>query len=155
MRGYNFLDIQAFAAAIYKNRALLMVPYGYTATFTSIAQGATQSSQLSITANADFILTGLRYRAAISAAQTISTKTAAFCRLLIVDSGSNEQFTNSAVDLENYAQNGQDDRGLAFPRFIQGRTSLSLTLTNCAPTAETYSTVDIFFDGVLVRAVGG
>ena len=155
MQRYSFLDIQSFASQIYGGKPLLMVPYAYTVTFTALAPGAQQSQSLSITANADFILTALRYRASIGTAQNVSTKTAAYARVLITDSGSNEQFTNAAVDLENYSTNGGDSRDLPFPRFLQGRTALTFQMTNYAPTAETYSTIDLFLEGVLVRAVGG
>ncbi|MGV0999705.1 MAG: hypothetical protein ACOYBQ_10295 [Fluviibacter sp.] len=153
MQRYSFLDLQAYASALYGGRPLLMVPYAYNVTFTALAQGATQPQSLSITANADFILTGLKYRAQIGAAQTVSNKTAAFVRVLIVDSGSNEQFTNAAIDLENYSTNGGDSRDLPYPRFIQGRTALSFQATNYAPTAETYTTLDLMLEGVLVRAL--
>ncbi len=145
-------ELQRFLAQIYGGDAqLTIVPYGYPIQFTSIAQNASQTAQLSITANADFIWTATSYRAAISAAQTISTKTAAFLRLLITDSGSNEQFTSAAVDLENFAINGGEARPLPYPRFIGGRSALTFQLSNYAPTAETYSSVDILLQGVLVR----
>ena len=154
MYGYSFLALQSWIQALY-DRALgaallYIVPYGYTATFSSLAQNASSSQQLGITANADFVLTGIKHRANIAAAQTVSTKTAPFARLLITDSGSNEQFTASAVDLENYSTNGVGDRLLPYPRWIAGRTSLTLALTSYAPTAETIS-VDIYLEGVLVR----
>lgn len=155
MNRYSFLDLQAFASGIYGGKPLLIVPYAYNVTVLALAQNAQASASLSITANADFILTGLKYRAQIGAAQTVSTKTAAFVRMLITDSGSNEQFTNAAVDLENYSTNGGDSRDLPFPRFIQGRTALSFQFTNYAPTAETYTSIDVMLEGVLVRSVGG
>jgi hypothetical protein len=82
---YDFLAIQAFANQIYGGRPLVILPYGYPVTFTSLAQNATQTQQLSITANADFILTGFKYRASVGAAETVSNKTAAFVRMLITD----------------------------------------------------------------------
>jgi len=94
---------------------------------------------------------GLRYRAHDTSLQENSTKTAAFGRVLITDSGTNEQFTNAAVDLENYATNNGDARMLAYPRIIAGRSSLTVALTMYAPAAETIA-LDLFFDGLLVRA---
>ncbi len=161
---YSISEVQSFLGQIYGNSvpdgnggsrwvtpSLLVYPYGYSSTFLALAQNATQTNVLQITANADFILFGISYRAQIGAAQTVSTKTAAFCRLLITDSGTNEQFTSQAVDLENYCTNGGDDRPLSYPRFIGGKSSLTLQLTNYAPTAETYTSVDIYLDGVLCR----
>lgn len=151
MMTYSMQELRSWLATLYKNRPLSIVPYGYTVTFLALAQNATASSQLSITANADFVLLNVKHRAQIGAAQTVSTKTAPFVRMLITDSGSNEQFTNAAVDLENYGTNGMYENALSFPRWIGGRTALTVSVSNYAPTAETYTSLDIFFDGVLVR----
>jgi hypothetical protein len=152
---YGLLELQAFANQIYGGRPLVMVPYGYALTFTGLAQGQTATQQISITANADFILTGIKYRASIGAAETVSNKTAAFVRLLITDSGTNEQFTSGPVDLENYGTNGASLAGaLPYPRFISGRTALTVTATNFAPVAQTYL-LDLFLEGLLVRTYSG
>ena len=104
---YGIGEIEAYASKFYQGRPLLLTPYGYNLTFSSLTAGASQSQTLNITANADFIMVGLHHRANIAAAsQTVSNKTAPLTRILITDSGSNEQFTNAAVDLENYSTNG-------------------------------------------------
>ena len=108
---------------------------------------------INIAANADFVLLGIHHRAQIGAAQNTSTKTAPFVRALITDSGSNEQFTAQAVDLENYSTNGQIVNNLAYPRIIAGRSTLNISVTNYAPTAETYTSLDVMLEGVLVRAL--
>lgn len=156
MMKYSPQELQSWLSALYRtatvrNPRLNVVPYGYNLTFTALAQNTSASQQLSITANADFVLLGVFHRAQIAAAQTISSKTAPFVRMLITDSGSNEQFTNSAVDLENYSTNSAYENGMSFPRWIGGRTALTVSVTNFAPTAETYATLDLFFSGVLVR----
>jgi hypothetical protein len=151
MNAFSPLDIQAFANQIYGGRPIVILPYAYPLTFTGLAQNTSATQQLSITANADFILTRIKYRASIGAAETVSNKTAAFVRMLVTDSGTNEQFTSGPVDLENYATNGASMAGnLPFPRFISGRTSLTVTVTNFAPVAQTYL-LDLSFEGVLVR----
>jgi hypothetical protein len=153
---YGLLELQAFANQIYGGRPLVMVPYGYALTFTALAQNTTQTQQLSITANADFILTGLKYRASIGAAETVSNKTAAFVRILITDSGTNEQFTSGPVDLENYATNGASQvGGLPYPRFISGRTALTVTATNFSPGGGQTYLLDLFLEGLLVRTYSG
>lgn len=150
MNGYTFRDVEAFAAAMYREtgKNFRLVPYAYTTTFASIAQAATSTNTINIAANADFILLEIRHRANIAAAQTVSTKTAPFVRVLITDSGTNEQFTSAAVDLENYSQNGQAARPIQYPRFLQGRTSLTVQASSYAPTAETYA-FDLMLSGVL------
>lgn len=158
MQRYSFLDIQALIAQWYRNpdgspARVTIQPYGYNVTVTSIAQNATSTQQLQITANADFIWLAARYRASIAAAaQTISTKTAAFVRVLITDSGTNQQAMNSAVDLENYSTNGGYARDLPYPRLLQGRTSLTLAFTNYSGGGgETYAPLDFFLEGVQVQ----
>ena len=149
---YSISELQNFCRQLYGDRPLLITPYGYTVTFPNMTAGMSQNQVLSITANADFILTAIRARTSDATLQTVSNKNAPYYRLLIVDSGSNEQFTNSAVDLENYSANGNADGAgyLPYPRFIGGRTALSLTLTNYTATAGTAS-CDVFLEGVLVR----
>ena len=149
---FSVLEIQAFVNQLYGGRPTIIVPYGYTVTFEGMTAGATQSQILSITANADFILTHIKARTSDATLQTVSNKNAPYYRLLVVDSGSNEQYTNSAVDLENYSTNGNSGASgiLPYPRFISGRTALNLTLTSYTATAGTAS-CDIFLEGVLVR----
>lgn len=151
---YSLRDLEAFCARFYLGYDLLITPYGYTASFTTIAAAATQTQNVNISANADFVMLGLRHHVNVGAtvAYSVSTKTAPFLRLLITDTGSAEQFTAQAVDLENYSTNGVGTKDLPYPRICAGRTALALSLTNYAPAAETYGVVDIFLSGVLVRA---
>lgn len=154
MQGYSIRELEAFAARFYQGYDLLLTPYGYTATFGSLAAGASLTQAVNIAANADFICLGIRHRVYVGATvgQTVSSKPAPFLRLLITDTGSAEQFTAQAVDLENYSTNGVGERNFPYPRICAGRTALSLQLTNYAPAAETYGGTDIFLSGVLVRA---
>jgi hypothetical protein len=85
-----------------------------------------------------------------AANQNVSTKIAPLVRILITDSGSNEQFTNSAVDLENYSTNGNIINKLDYPRIISGRSTLTVQVTSYEASATL--NLDIFFEGVLVRA---
>jgi hypothetical protein len=149
---YSLADLEAFANRFYKGRSLLMTPYGYTTGFPGLAQGVVATNILNIAANADFMLLAVNHRAQIGAAQTVSAKTAPFVRLLITDSGSNEQYTAQAVDLENYSQNGIGAHTLPYPRIVSGRSTLTIQATNYAPTAETYTTLDVFLEGLLIRA---
>lgn len=151
MSRYSIQEIEQFTNRFYQGRPLLLVPFGYGATFAALAPAAQQTQVIAIAANADFMMLGIRHRANIAAAQVVSTKTSPFARLLITDTGSNEQYTNGAVDLENYSQNDGKDVELSYPRIIGGRSSLNLTLTSYAPIAETYS-IDVFLDGLLIRA---
>lgn len=148
------MDIQAielFLAKFYGGRKLQIVPYGYNVTFLALAPTVTATQIVNIAANADFCLLRLNHRANVAAAaQTVSSKTAPLCRVLVTDSGSNEQFTAQAVDLENASTNDAKNNLLPYPRVISGRSTLTVQLANY-DAAATYN-VDIFFEGVLVRA---
>ena len=150
---YSPFDIETFCARFYGGSKLLITPFGYVTTFLALAQNGQLTNTINIAANADFVLLGVRHRASIGAAQTISTKTAPFVRVTITDSGTNEQYTNGAVDLSNYSSDGFYDNNLCYPRIISGRSALIIQVNNYAPTAETYTTLDLFLEGVLVRVL--
>jgi hypothetical protein len=85
-----------------------------------------------------------------AAAQTVATKSAPLARILITDSGTNEQFTNAAIDLENYSTNGNIINNRPYPRIISGRSTLTVQLTSYE--ASQTLNLDLSFSGVLVRA---
>lgn len=133
---------------------LIIIPYSYNLSFVGLAAGATSTQQLNITANADFIHTRTSARThRAGAAQTVSTIPMGLARVLITDSGTNEQFTAAPVDLFNYAT-GIAPYTLAdhvYPRVVTGRSSLTVTLTSYdAAQLESY---EIALHGVLVRTI--
>lgn len=154
---FSTIDIEAFTARYYPGRQVLITPFAYPAFFVGLAQGAQQTLAVQIAANADFILMGVHHRAVVGAAvgQNVSTKPAPLVRLLITDSGTSENYTQGAVDLETYSTNDSEVLHLPYPRIVSGRSALTLQATNYAPAAETYSTLDIVLWGVLVRAYTG
>jgi hypothetical protein len=152
---YSIADIESFAARFYQGRNLLITPYAYNTIFLALAQNAVQTNTINIAANADFIALGLRHRAQIGAVQTISTITIPFVRVLITDSGSNEQFSNTSIDLNNYAPVMPVDFPLPYPRIVSGRSTLTVQATNYAPAAETYTSIELSIYGVLIRALQG
>ena len=148
---YSIADIEAFASRFYQGRALLITPYAYTITFSALAAGATASQVINIAANADFMALMFHHRANVAAAgQTVSNKTAPLVRLLVTDSGSNEQFTNAAVDIENYSTNGNIINDLPYPRIVSGRSTLTLQVTSYE--ASQTLNLDISIEGCLIRA---
>jgi hypothetical protein len=157
---YSISEIQQFVAMTYADPSgrvpqLTILPYAYPIVFNALAQGAQQIGNIQIQANADFICLALKVRAQIGAAQNYGNVTAPFVRMLATDTGSNQQFTNSTVDLVNYAT-GEDGcfRALPYPRILSGRSAISVQVTNYAPTAETYQTLEILFEGVQVYRLG-
>ncbi len=148
---YSIADIEAFASRFYQGRALLITPYAYTITFSSLAAATTASQVINIAANADFMALMFHHRATSSgAAQTVSNKIAPLVRILVTDSGSNEQFTNAAVDIENYSTNGNIVNDLPYPRIVSGRSTLTVQVTSYE--ASVTLNLDVSIEGVLVRA---
>jgi len=147
----EFAQLEAYAGRFYGGRPLLITPYAYTVTFSSLAPAATASQIINVAANADFIVTEFHSRSNIGgAAQTVSNMTAPQVRVLITDSGSNEQFTQAAVDIIAYTTAGNFDNPLPYPRIVSGRSTLTVQLSNYSST-ETYN-IDVVATGVLVRA---
>lgn len=157
---YLYSEIESFVSRFYTKPGamspkLLITPYAYTTTFLNLTQGSTATNVVNISADSDFVLLAFRHRAQIGTAQTVTGRTAPFVRMLVTDSGSNEQYTSSAIDLGNYSANGLVDHVLAYPRVVSGRSTLTVLLTNFAPIAETYTSIDVLLDGVRVRTYTG
>lgn len=152
---YSVQEIQAFCAQVYEGRKLLITPNAYETVFQAVAFGGTATNIINVSAVADFVLLGISHRLVLAAAgQTVSSKPAPIGRILITDSGSNEQLTMQAVDLENYSDNGSGVRSLPFPRVVSGRSSLTVQVSNYAPVAETWGSLSVMLSGVNVRAYG-
>ncbi len=156
---YTISELKSHVAQLYSdklkpNQTIFLEPFGYSMSVAAFvgATGAV-SNQINIQANADFLCLGISHRAQIAAAQNVSTKTAPFVRILVTDNGSGKQWTNSAVDLENYSSNDGKIRLLDYPRLVGGRSSLTVALAGWAGAAETYS-IDVFFSGLNVWIIG-
>jgi hypothetical protein len=148
----NWSELEAFISRFYEGRKVLITPYVYPVFFAGVTQNATQTQTINIVANADFVLIGVRHRAWLAAAgQTVSTKSAPIGRLLLIDSGSNEQYTQAPVQLDNYSTNDSKILDLPYPRVIAGRTTLTAQYNNNSPAAETQN-VEVALTGVQVRA---
>lgn len=165
MSKYTISEIEGFVSRYYVvqgadgrpvPRPVSIVPYAYQAEFTALTAALVQTQIINIAANADFIALGMRTRAGVGTGVGINISTIAvpFARLLITDTGTNEQFTNTAVDLQNYAPGGPWEFELPYPRIVSGRSTLSCVVTCYAPAAETVTTLELSIYGVLVRAYG-
>jgi hypothetical protein len=107
-QSFSIGEIEAFASKFYAGRSLLLTPYGYNLTFSSLAAGATATQTLNIAANADFIALVVHHRANVAAAaQNVSTKSAPLVRMLVTDSGSNEQLGGGPRKLQHEWQHHQ------------------------------------------------
>ena len=154
MSAYTIADLESYISRFYQGRPLLITPYAYNLTFTStqLAAGSTTSQVINIAANADFVATEFAFHTASGTptSQTTANEDIPFIRMLVTDSGSNEQFTNAAVDINTYASREAFLRPLPYPRIVSGRSTLTVQLTNYSTTIP-YS-LDLTLNGVLVRA---
>jgi len=146
-------SIQKFADQWYpRNMGLIIVPYSYNLIFPALAVATPQTQVLNITANADFVHVRTAFRTNLAGAtQTSGTVPYALARVMIVDSGSNEQFMAQPVDLVNYCSviGPEMEADHVYPRVVTGRSSLTVTLTPYE--AVQTPAVDLTLIGVLVR----
>lgn len=160
---YDVLTIEDWIRRIYASQLgpdvaqrLWLEPYSYVISFSSfVGATGTASGQLAINSNADFVLLRINYEATLASVQTVSSKPVAQVRLQVTDAGSGQAFFNSAMPLETLASHAFPSRFMPYPRFLSANSSLSLALTGYAGAAETYSAVDIVFDGIRVRQYSG
>lgn len=132
----------------------IVVPYSYTLTFTLTA-AETETQQLPITANADFLHLRTSQRTNVAGgAQTCNTMPAPLARILITDSGTNEQFMAQPVDLVSYCtvDFGNEPGDHPFPRIISGRSALTVQLSSFEAVNE--NVIDVTFIGCLIRVFG-
>ena len=154
-------ELSAFIAQMYQDADAglqhrpkrVIVTKRYLATFALLAPAATQTAQIQIAANGDFVLTRISAQATnAGAAQTQSTGVVPQWRVQLTDSGSDEQFFNLPTDLASIANlpiSGPDFRDEPYPRVITGRSTLTVQMTSYE-AANTYS-VDFVLHGVLVK----
>ena len=165
MQGYipqvdSYNAIEAFVRRVYNpsgdptlDAKLSIQPYAYRIGFADVAAAAAPQAVVNIAANADFVLVAPRYHAIIDAAT--GWDATPMIRVLLTDTGSQEQLMSEAVDLESYfGHPSTAEFRLTYPRIISGRSGLSVQILNysnilAAPVA--YKLVELTFAGVLVR----
>jgi hypothetical protein len=156
MLPHRMQDIDAFITAMYTPRggpvpSLTIIPYQYPiAPIVALAAaGGVNTQQLVMQANSDFLCFEILTRANIAhAAETVSTETLFQGTVLITDSGSNQQWTNAAVDVENYCSTGFRKNPLPYPKLTEGRSALTVVTTNTS--AASAFNITMSFSGVLI-----
>lgn len=155
-------ELQAFIDGTYRDAGYppdaekAILPKQFGALFTALSLTVPQTQVIPISANGDFFCTGLRYRAVNAGiAQTVSTVPLVNARMLISDTGTDEQWSNIPIDINAQAQiagGPAQDMDFPFPRLIAGRSSVSVTLTSFEAAAT--PTIDFELIGVLVKMYG-
>lgn len=169
----NYLDLQNWIRRQYKPRGVdantgeviypqvLIRPYnlifsgsgGTQPSFSAIAQNNISTSTATVQANADFVMTGAGYQMySVAAALTDSTDPLPQARVMLTDTGSNDQQSNLPIPLIGLGASVQYPgvTNLPYPRWINGRSSVTAQLTNLAAAALT---LDFWLIGVLVQTV--
>lgn len=152
----NMKELSEYIATIYPaTTRKVVVPYKYPITFTNLTAGQTQTGNINITANADFIHTRTGFHATNVpvTALTASSIVIPAARVLLNDSGTNENFSQAAIDLgcfitQSVASGFVEDE--PYPRVISGRSNISVQIVSYE-SAAAYN-IDIVLIGVLVRA---
>jgi len=155
---YDVLTLQAWIQAVYNNdpatagARLWMEPYEYVATFLAFNGVSGNASQvIQINAVSDFFCTRIAYSAGLGTVQTASTIPVLQARLQVTDTGSGNQFFNAPVMLESVAAHLDFNQFLPMPRYCAANTSLNVQLTAAGTAAESFTYVDVTFEGVRVR----
>lgn len=158
----NYNSIEAFVRRVYNphgdpqlDAKLSIQPYAYRCSFAAVAPGASPQTVINIAANADFVLTAPRFHAVIDAAGAANHDNSPLIRVLLTDTGSQENLMSEAVDLLSYFGHPETaEFQLQYPRIISGRSGLAVQINNYSnilTAPETYILVELTFAGVLVR----
>ena len=164
MSGNRVSELWEFIALNYPREVIergdiTLVPYAFKAQFGALASGATLTSNINIIANADFVLTDIRYQALADLNPATSGLSpdvlAPYIDLLITDGGSQEQLMQEAQPLASFASHLSTEQSVyPYPRIIGGRSSLIVQVTNVSnvlANPQPYVRTVITFAGALVR----
>lgn len=111
--------------------------YTYGKSFGTIAVGATESENIAIETDANFIITKIAASATIAgAAQTLQTRVIPLLRLSINDTGSGRNLQNTPIPLDLLSGDGSLPFVLPIQRKFQANATINLTLTNFSAATE-------------------
>jgi len=149
-------EISNFVRASYTGKIpdgafISLAPKRYAIALGALAAGGVTSGQIQIAANADFLLTNIAARAAISATpQNIANVPLPLARITFTDTSTDEQWQNVATDLPTYANMGfaswNDE---PYPRLIPGLATITVSVASY--DTQAYSALDVIFIGVRIK----
>jgi hypothetical protein len=149
----KYLEILDYVQRVYGRPGLqgadkiTLQPYYYTADDLIIAASGSNNTVINISANADFVM--MKLTTAIYVGGVLNQNPNA--KILLSDTGSNEQFSDRQVDIGSIAQNGFRELYLPYPKILSGRSALNAQVFNTQAT-DIY-TAKIVLHGVLVRGL--
>ena len=127
---------------------LLLTDYSYPVNFGAVAANSRNTKQLQITQNADFVMLGVNYAFYDNALDAVTNAT-----ILISDSATGEQFSNTEIYLNNLCaivysgNNPLTQANLPYPRWIGGNSVLNLQFNS----DDSIDGFTLMVNGFLVR----
>lgn len=113
--------------------------YVYQEDFSGLAAGASQTGNVNIQADSDFVVQKLAYAADIAgAAQTDSGRVIPLVTVLITDTGSGRQLMESSVPIPSLFGTGELPFILPQPKLFLARSTINVTVANYS-NATTYN----------------
>lgn len=145
---YTFLQLQTLIAEIYQGRRVDIRPFAYVFDFPTIPVGTEAVATNKIIGNADFLVCSM------AASSTGGFTAAPGCLLQILDNGTQENFFDSPVPIDQVAMIKTGEltnsyRGLSYPRKVAGNSLLTATIAVQANGTE-LTTPQLYLDGVSV-----
>jgi hypothetical protein len=137
---YSVSHIRAYLAQIYGAASLVLNDQSFAANFGTMTANVPESLPVQIPANSDFLLLEI----AVATTELLLSKS----KIQISDSTSGETFFNVATPVSAVCTIESTLSQLPWPRFVQGNTTLYVTLT---PDATTTSPVIVSLLGVGIR----
>lgn len=146
------MDIDSALQAIYGNKQLRIDPFTYMSPVFAFTAAATQSGNIPIQADADFVLITTQYFVNVAAAaQTNATRSLFNGTLLITDTGSGKQLSNAPVPVEDLFGNGQFPFVWPQPYMFRANSNIALQVTQIETTTQS---LYLAFCGIKVYVLG-
>ena len=120
--------------------------YVYTAEGDTLAPGSTQTINIPVQADADFLLRKMTHFCDIALGnQTADSRVLPLVNVQITDTGSGRQLMDSPVSIAAIFGSGEMPHILSNPRLWRANSNISISLTNYSATT-TYN-IGLFFIG--------
>lgn len=121
--------------------------FTYSINFAALANGATASNQIAISADADFVVQKMSYFATLAGApQTDSSRVVPLATVQITDSGSGRNLQNEGVFINSIFGQGELPFMLPVPRVFSANSNIKFTVTNVS-AADTYESLQLSLIG--------
>lgn len=115
----------------YSGHRIQQDEFGYSLNFSALVAAAFATSQITIAADSDFILSEVACAANVAAAaQTYNTETLPLCTLMLIDTSTGRNLFDNDLPISLVCGSGQGSRPLTVPRMLPAKTVLQVRVTN-------------------------